>query len=313
MMERNITIDYFKLFLCVLVMTIHMSPLFTADKANLGGWLISNGISRIAVPCFFLLNGYFIAERIRDCKFVKTYLIRLIILYIVWTAIYYVRFSHYDTTYIPVFLIAGYYHLWYITALIGGVLLLYFLRKWVNNNQVLLIGSIVLILCGYYIQNHIYPFAYAAINVILYKNAIFIGLPFIFGGYYIRSIEAKIKNIKLYGLLFPVILSFITLLVEAGNTDRSSIPNDLYVSLIVFCPTLFILVLKYSKYAPSDGYIGKLASGIYFVHILMFILVRTILNYPREDHIYILPITLFFSMIASAGIIELNKRLKIFL
>ena len=49
-MERNIRLDYFRIILSLLVITIHAQFLFSEN--SLIGWLISNGIARIAVPCF---------------------------------------------------------------------------------------------------------------------------------------------------------------------------------------------------------------------------------------------------------------------
>jgi surface polysaccharide O-acyltransferase-like enzyme len=128
-MERNITLDYFKLFLSVLVIIIHTPLIFSGNGKELSEWLIHDGITRIAVPCFFIINGYFIGEQILDGKFVKKYATRLLFIYIVWTTIYCVNFYDESIRRLFVFCLTGYLHLWYVVALIAGTVILYFFKK----------------------------------------------------------------------------------------------------------------------------------------------------------------------------------------
>lgn len=85
--ERNPALDYFKILLSILVITIHIYPLF--DKLSFSSWAISGGIARIAVPCFFVFSGYFIASKIDDPKATFKYLKHLLIIYVVWALIYF--------------------------------------------------------------------------------------------------------------------------------------------------------------------------------------------------------------------------------
>lgn len=57
---RNISLDILKVFLAMLVVLIHCS--FLSDYNHLFSYLIIQGISRIAVPVFFIINGYFFFE-----------------------------------------------------------------------------------------------------------------------------------------------------------------------------------------------------------------------------------------------------------
>lgn len=68
-MERNILLDYVKIILSILVITIHMQPLF--DYGEFRGWIITHGIARVAVPIFFITGGYYIAGKLDDVKSLK--------------------------------------------------------------------------------------------------------------------------------------------------------------------------------------------------------------------------------------------------
>ena len=81
-MQRNITLDYYKIALSILVISIHIQSLFSVD--SLLGWFISNGIARIAVPSFFLISGYYLYDKMGDRMVVKKYLLHLLVIYIVW-------------------------------------------------------------------------------------------------------------------------------------------------------------------------------------------------------------------------------------
>jgi surface polysaccharide O-acyltransferase-like enzyme len=205
-------------------------------------------------------------------------------------------------------MLTGYFHLWYINALIVGVAILYFLKKRVKNNGALLITAILLIVAGYIIQKYFFHFmSIAAIRQITYRNALFVGFPYVFFGYFIRKTEKKMALIKKPCLFFTLIAGFTLLLLESYLSDKYF---DIYLSLIILCPAIFFVVLKFSKYSDSSGYVGKLASGVFFVHIVV---IFKFIQQPEEGNIYVLPLIFFLSMIASAGIIEINKRIKVFL
>ncbi|MDR1809973.1 MAG: acyltransferase [Prevotella sp.] len=312
-MERNVTLDYFKVFLSILVIIIHLQPLLEGGgNAWLLGWLLSNGIARIAVPCFFIINGYYISNQISDGKFVKKYILRCLLLYAVWTLIYGGEYSHFSLNRTLLFLTTGFFHLWYMVALIMGTALFFCLKKLFKNDWILLCMAVLLVVSGYFVQKY----GFLSINdystrLTFYRNFLFVGFPFLFFGYFIRANEKKIMQFKTQFLFFLLVVSSITLIVEACLTE-GGYPYDIFLSLPVLCSSLFLLVLKYSSYSVSDGYMSKFASGIYFVHLLVIAFVRYLLGHTSVG-IIILPEVLFLSMALSAGIIALNKRMRLFL
>lgn len=309
-MERNITLDYFKIFLCILVITIHIEPLFYIN--SLSSWVISNGLARIAVPSFFVINGYYIHSKINSKLSITRWFKRMIIVFITWTLIYMAVLTKSDCLSIIIFSVTGIYHLWYLPSLIGGVLVLMLLKKIINNNNILLIIAISLFLIGYYIQDYFFPISNHGYRMILYRNFIFFGFPFIFIGYYIKQESKRIVKTQTGILVTVLILSIITLLFESSIYFTHNDRKDFFVSLLLLTPSLFILILKNSKYIVNDGYISSLASGIFYTHILGIYMINTVFP-TTELKILLLPLFIFLSMILSAVTIQLNKRIKIFL
>ncbi len=275
-MQRNITIDYFKIVLSIFVVLIHMDPLFEGwDYLSILGWEISNGLSRIAVPCFFILSGYFFSSKIDKWELVKAYIRRLGIVYAVWAIIYLSFYSTIGWTSISfdsgvsliMKFLLGYNHLWYLVALIEAALILYLInriysiKKFSLYIQVLLI--IGLIALGYFIQS-IYATVFGT-GLYYYRNVIFFGLPFFWIGLLLRNKYTQINNINKQFLLVLLFLALVCLFVESYFSYFSDQRMDIFISLIIIGPILCLLVLNYSKEKKDyDAFLGT----IIFLHIL---------------------------------------------
>lgn len=310
-MERNVTFDYLKIILSMLVITIHMPPLFSAD--SIIGWSISNGIARIAVPIFFMLNGYYMESKLTNFNTVWKYIKRFIVLYIVWMLIYLPFFCGMPIRHQLVNLLTGYFHLWYLPALIIGTALLFLFRKTIKYNYVILAIALILYFTGLYIQNNYYGIQTENIRQVLFRNGFFMGFPFIFLGWFIKENQEKIKRINPVVLILAGLVLIAVFLWEIfSKYTENSCNTNLYIAIIFLCPIIFTVVLNQSKYSENDGYIGKLASGIFFIHIWVVVLITDALQ-VNEMKIFIYPVVLFFSALLSVVLIQLNKRIKIFL
>ncbi|MDR2948316.1 MAG: acyltransferase [Prevotella sp.] len=304
-MERNITLDYFKVLLSIFVITVHIGPL-TASYPHLN-WLISQGLGRITVPCFFIINGYYLVKKIDDNKAMKKYILHLLLIYAVWSTIYislYIKEINLIT--LLEYCAFGILHLWYVAALISGSILFFLVKKIVKKDNVLLILSIVILLVGIFLE----PFRGEYLFVV--RNGFFIGFPFVFLGYYIhaKNLVNKVKNIYLTPL---VVLSFIALCVESSFARLTGFYHDLYFSQIIFCPAVLLFVFKHSHYKKNNTYLtylGSLASAIYFIHYFVIIMLADI---EMPYMIIRFAIVLLLSIFLSVLIIYINKRIKIFL
>lgn len=313
-MQRNITLDYFKIFLSILVIAIHIPYPYQTEGALNWWWYIPNGIARIAVPFFFIINGYFFAKKIDDTKAIKKYLIHLLIIYTTWFIIY-LRPFIYQTEQSSIFsdfridilleaYVMGYFHIWYLPALIGGIILLVLLKKMIRHDVVILIIALLLYITGYILEP-------GKESLYFVRNGLFFGFPFIAIGYYIHKID--IKNIKNQYIILIASVMLILLLVEAFISYKTLHTRDLYLSLLILCPSLFLLTTKYSILKESNKYslyLGSLSSAIYFSHVYVIFKSFTIFE--------VTPITRFFVVLlitipVSIFIIFVNKRIKIFL
>ena len=199
-MKRNITLDYTKLFFSFLVIIIH-NPIFWEFRFFSN--LIVNGLCRIAVPCFFVLNGLYLGKVITNPDSFKKYIKRLLTFYFIWMLIYSpFYFLHFkDSLNISILmnlttLLFGFWHLWYIIALIGGVAILYYLKKKNCNDMTLLWIAVVLFIIGWRIQKIelFYPNNEGIIGGIIRssfpsRNFIFMGFPFVVIGYLISNLK----------------------------------------------------------------------------------------------------------------------------
>lgn len=239
---------------------------------------------------------------------------RIISIYFTWVIIY-LLVDIYESRYpdplkLLIFIPLGYGHLWYLVSLFIGFFLLFIFNKVIKNKNILLGVCVLLFLTGAYLQT---LWKVDSIGD-LYKtrNALFVGLPFIFLGSYIKVMEDKIRRIKETQLLLAIILALTLLIGETYYCFIREIGKDLYFSLIVFCPLIIIYILNHSKYTINKGYVGLIASGIYYVHIIAIYIAERIYPDP-ELNVYALPLIIFVSVIISMVIIKINKYIKIFL
>lgn len=301
-MQRNITLDYYKIALSILVISIHIQSLFSVD--SLLGWFISNGIARIAVPSFFLISGYYLYDKMGDRMVVKKYLLHLLVIYIVWMAIYAPLYYDLEPGSIIAIVIMGYYHLWFIPALILSVALIALFRQFVKKGNVFVVIALILYLIGYLLEK-VYP----ELDVRLVRNGLFMGFPFVAIGYYMKERKTDIHAKTAYTMLIALIAIAI-LLVESYINYRGNHYPDFYLSLPLLCPALLVLILKKSEYGGQNEYVTKLAAGIYYIHVMVL---TVIIPVSETNNIYLYPFIAVESIILSLIVIFVNKRIKIFL
>lgn len=109
------SVDIIKTLCCILIVGSHCLPVFHSDVLNYyyGQWLF-----RFCVPFFFVSTGYFFFGM--EAKQRWHYIFRIILLYFASTLLYFPLLMR--TGFIRS-LIFGYHHLWYLVALVFGLLL----------------------------------------------------------------------------------------------------------------------------------------------------------------------------------------------
>lgn len=301
-MQRSISLDLLKILLSALVICIHLYPLF--DKDSVAGWYIVNGFVRIAVPIFLLINGYFLSSKIEDAKAVRQYLSHLLIVYLVWSAFYAQYYIQWETpSNIIINLLAGYHHLWYLPALMIGIVMLYATRKLkLKDSQ---IASIAL---GLYILGYILGLQHT--SILMTRNGVFYGFMFIVIGYLIKKYEFY-QKLKTWHLLSLSVICCVLLLAETTIYYKIEVAMDIFLTTLVASPVLFMLALKYPCNVRANtftDYLGYLPTGIYYIHL--FYVYK---YYTLAYNIYNLPSVMAMSILTIIPLIFINKRVKIFL
>jgi surface polysaccharide O-acyltransferase-like enzyme len=296
----------------VLVMTCHLQPLFEPD--NLLDWLLSNGLIRLTMPCFLMINGYFIYSKIDDPKAVYKYVKHAVILYLVWSLIYMPHFYNFPLKRLLIAIFSGYYHLWYIPALFIGVLLFFAAKRFIKRDSVLMALFLVLYFCGYILQFIVADFPVStACKLAIFRNGLFYGVPFLFLGYYVHKYETRLLKIRYIHIYFAAFIGAVLVFYESYLSFFDRQIHDMLIVAPVLCPVILIIILKHSKFTESDSYIGDLASGVYFTHVIAITLIMSVFGALKEYKIVYLAPVFFISLLLSVMVIKLNKRIKIFL
>jgi surface polysaccharide O-acyltransferase-like enzyme len=251
------------------------------------GWVFVNGVFRVAVPTFLVINGYFffdVAQRKAD---VFRWLRRILALYVFWMVVFSPVWGQDVSSVAKIIQLTlfGWFHLWYIAGLIVAGPLLYFMRG--LGERKLLAAAVVLFTAGVVLQYlatfHVFD---GLIGKVLewngsHRNFLMFSLPFLVFGYLLRKWE--VQGLKIAGvrmmlvcaltalLLESLIVYFLTGVSEPTAVSRGSVDN--YFSLLFVAPLLFLAAKKVEYY--KDGAEGKrlaqLANGIYFTHPIFLV------------------------------------------
>lgn len=297
-MQRNISIDVLKLILSFFVIGLHISLLEDFD-ANLG-FILNQGIFRIAVPVFLVINGYYFSN-INDWEKYKKWIKRVFFLYLFWMFFYLPFWVSKDITKNFIYVFNGYFHLWYIIGLIYASFLLFLLRR--INPHIHIILSFKLYSIGTLLQ-YLHSFGGFTIETFVYRNFLFFCLPFLMIGFLIKKFE---NEKKLNNVFYVFILLFFSELSIDLYLSGGKAIFDLLFTLLLICPVIFILVKK-KILLRNNKNIGLVSSAIYFIHpSVLFILRKFYGLYSINEFLVVLLGSIFLTI----PLLYLNKKLRI--
>ncbi len=271
-------IDLARLLLAVFVVLAHCAA-FQAISPE-AHFFANNGFARIIVPFFLMTTGYFYDSQMK--RGLGPWLWRVGRVYLAWTLIFlpFILFYQERTVFRLVMTLGfGFFHLWYLAALLGGMVVLYWARD--LRNQTLLILAAGLFLIGgaiQYAENEWLDFGAFRNHydlLVLTRNFLFYGFPYLALGLLIRrtaflqSLSAPARVLLMLGALF--------LLVAETWAEMISFPPDgfydLTVSAFVLTPVLFVLVRDMPLEIPGFDP-RRLSMIIYLSHPLYLIPLR---------------------------------------
>lgn len=313
--NRNVYIDYMKFIAAFLVVAIHVSPLSGINEN--GDFILTRIIARIAVPYFFMVSGYYVLpdskkHNGRAVKFLK----KTGILYLTAVILYlpinlytgYFKELKAGKVLRDIFFDGTFYHLWYLPAVMLGVLLCLFLIRIMGERAAFII-TVILYLAGllgdsYYGLTRLLPVMGKIYDGILQvfsytRNGIFFAPVFLMLGCLIKNREKKgeetLEKNKfdkkdtncityiLLALTFFLVMMAEGLLLHKYGWQRH---DSMYLSLLPLMYFFFILLIRLShkerNAAKESGKVGRLgemgnmAMIIYIIHPMVLILLRGI-------------------------------------
>ena len=327
-------LDILKYISSILIIILHLRPFLNfSNELDLA---FNNIITRICVPIFFIITGYFVAKKEKNNpNYIKDYIRKTIPLYLIWSLIYipiiiatviqYLpAISNYISQFnlplyylIPLLIIAipiaiimtllytgTYYHLWYFPAIICSLLVL---KKWKQKNNIkcLLLISFLLLLFGatetYY---GVLPLSIKELLSYYYniffttRSFLFFGLFYVVLGYYMGSKE----NLYSKYCFEKLIISFFCLIFESillHDTDRLN--SNILISCVPLTYYLFISIIYITNNLKIKFQFGNFSKYYYLIHpmiiFMISILFKEISNYPYINILTVLIITHIVSII----------------
>lgn len=291
---RNNAIDLMKILMAIFVISIH-----TIAPDDTIKYLLTQSIARVAVPFFFIAAGYYFPSKPKRSDLKKTTL-RLVYLYIAW-CVFYLPFEFSDIVTKPLsvsgyvcetlyILVKGWRHLWFMPALIIGLVIYYFLHA---KKRVYLI-ALSLYFLGFALQLSIQNNEY---SILFYRNFLTFGFPLIVLG----------AALKRYGYLVKAdyqgaaTLLFLTIMlcVEGYVRLKTGIYNN---DLLIFSPLVAacVFMLTLDANVKTRLNIASIASSMYFIHYFFYLILKAHI----ENHYLLFFIVSVFSLLFS---LTLNK------
>lgn len=318
-------IQYLRVIACLAIIVIHVSDDKLDETTGLYWWIqnIFDSISRWGVPVFFMITGItFLDKDISIKKMYKKYILRMVIIYLFWSTLYtliFMDFNNISLMNIVESIIKGYYHLWFIYAIIGLYMIIPFLKKIVENKNITEYFLIIWFLIGsiFYTLGEI-PQLENLYTVIQERLSLF----FVLGysgycvlGYYIYKYNIfyeKRKFIYILGILGVVITIFVA---QVNKGENTFIYENMLPSVILMSMAIFTLFRSNKVLNEKHDYLLTMANytlGIYLIHPLILRVIKDIgINTTIISPLIMIPIMTVIVFIASIIITIILKKIKI--
>ena len=319
-LSGNNNINFLKIFLSLIVMARHLLPFIANGQPESYVYFLMYGLSKLSVPLFLIITGYYIGKKADDFKYILGRVKKILIIFIVWQVVsFYFAYQTYKeglltktNFYLDIFY--GFGHLWYLSALILSLFLIYFTNKFSNRTK--LIVAISLLIISYFLQynNHLRFVENKLLNnFYIYcgtnRNFLFYAFPYLLLGT-IYDYWKKYLSINLYfGYTFFLML----LIFELSIYYHFKSPAfNLFVS--AFPLTLFIFNhIINLKNQIKFSFPKTLSIGIYLIHpaVLYFFYTKSnIMN--SYSYTYLFVLLLFLTILFWYFLDKINKKIKIF-
>lgn len=268
MVARSRALDLLKIAMAVMVVGIHSNPFHPFGRTAI--LLTGEGIYRLAVPVFFVINGYFFYSTARSGRVIG-YLRRTATLFALWMVIYLPISWVYYAAQTPLGfwreLLLGYWHLWYLSGLTLAAALAGLTRHW-STAALLTLGGICYLIGAAITWGVAWDQIDPWVSPHFHRNGLTLGLPFLLLGYLIRRHDL-VGRCDLRALAIAATGAVALVLAESLGLARIAplgVGHDNLLSLLLAAPLLVMLALKLP--GSSGPSLGLWSSGLYFTHII---------------------------------------------
>ena len=337
-------IDIAKFVFSILVISIHVAPLGRPDNRIIIelNYYIQNWFARSAVPFFFVSSGFFLYKKTSLEGFsltaTKTYVVKLIKLYAVWTLIYSpfrikgiladpAGVQHGILVYArDIVFTSSYEHLWYLPALVFAVALVSFLlSRGIRLNRILTAAAL-LYAAGLLAQSwfgiieplrihapKLWSLLKLSSTIIgTTRNGLFEGFFFVGMGAYFAFNGFPLQQKK---ALWGILIFYTLMLAEAIVVRRFDLARgyDMYIFLVPLTWFIFGFALNRRIPRKSDRFktLRKMSSLIYYSHIsVMYIAYRSfnMVGIHIKGTCWNFVFTVLFSIACSFAVYRLSQR-----
>ena len=303
---RNLSIDYLKVALAISVVLLHLN--FLRDEFPELGFILVNGIFRLAVPLFLIITGYYFTQITKLEQF-KKWLFRITILYAIWMVFYIPFWINPDNLIgtllnIPI----GYFVLWYLAGVIVGGSILFLCRN--IESKYLLSLTIFLYLIGYFLQliGNLHLFTGSLDKLLnwhpISRNFLFDCFPLLTLGLLIKKTKL---DLKLKISIIWVFVSILLVILESYLNYKyisTNEPLDHLLTILITAPIIFIYV-KNIKIMGNNKNLAFFSTAIFLIHPF-FMTLHSFFSIEISRVIFVLGA----SLIASVFLVFLNKKFK---
>ena len=297
-MKKNYNLELIRMISFLMVIAIHVTNYFCRAYGEIpaGEYVFSlalDTVSRVSVPCFFMITGSLLLGREESLHKHAARLIRFFVVLVVWSLVYWLWNTYYmgtDVELSQVLYTPTEPHLWYLYAMIPIYCVMPFLQVMCRHMNKNLERAFLILITATVIFNYI---------VSLQKEEVYYDLPiigdriysyYIFLGYYLAKYKDRIRISQktvfaccLTCLTAVFALTFWISVFTGDHFEKVLEYGDPLLALGAASFFLFMLRIRGGRFLASDGpaetprvkkakraidLVCESSFGIYLIHIL---------------------------------------------
>ena len=246
-----------------------------------------NSVCRIAVPVFFIMNGYYLFSPGISIEKCGNYCLRLFKSYIIWSIVYLPIYlwTNQDSNiiiYIKITLFfGGYGHLWYVYSLIVAIWFVVIVLKVLRSSKVIFIFANSLYIVGGIINDFEHNISYSLLTAPIFRHTVFMAIPFLLIGSIYYDLNFDDSKLKKYGIVTVVLFILENLIIYCMdiNCGRENNIYFLYATL-----TFWILCAKCNSLKFQNMHVGgisgktlrKISGYVYYIQGIPIFFFKTL-------------------------------------